>query len=302
MCLGVNPVLNPIVHNGYVCSFQEMPRKKKTKTSSVEERPNKEHLCPECKKPFLRKTDMVRHVEMKHLLVKRECRHCGTILGSVSALRRHLEKQHQIKLSTRPDDLDPEQWKMTPLDGNPIPERMEVSDGEGSSSRDTLTVRSILTDVSSSGGAASASFVPASSVARPAGPAGSTAPLRSGDSGSYIIPTEAEETENHPPTVEKLRVPIPSDQEISEGREQLQEWRKELIAAPRPIIKEFWLTRWRKQTPRLGFATRLAAEAMLDVAVIVTTKGQERTGSGHSISDQTWCSASTNQTLHGSAE
>ena len=213
-----------------------------------------------------------RRVEMKHLLVKRECRHCGTVLGSVGALRRHLEKQHQIKLSTRPDKLDPERWEMTPRDGNPIPESMEISDGEGNLSRDTLTVRSVLTDVGTSGGSVSASLVPATSVARPAVPAGSATPLRFGDSDGYVNPEDAGQTENHPPTVERSREPIPSDQEISEGREQLREWRKELIAAPRPIVKEFWMSRWRKQTPKLGFSTRLAAEAMLDVAVMTQRK------------------------------
>ena len=32
------------------------------------------------------------------------------------------------------------------------------------------------------------------------------------------------------------------------------------------------MSRWRKQTPKLGFATRLAAEAMLDVAVMMQRK------------------------------
>ena len=226
--------INNVVRNMSVRSLREMP-KKKTKTSSEAERKDKEHACPECKKPFLRKTDADRHFEMKHFLVKRECRHCGAVLGSVSALRRHLEKQHQVKLSTRPDILDPERWKMTPLGGNPNPERVETSEGGGNTSRDTLTVRSVLTDVGTSGGSASASLVPATSVARPAVPAGSATPLGFGDSDGYLNPEDAGQTENHPPTVERFRGLIPSDQGVLEGSEQLREWRKELIAALRPI-------------------------------------------------------------------
>ena len=59
----------------------------------------------------------------------------------------------------------------------------------------------------------------------------------------------------------------PSDQELRDGKEQLQEWRRELLAAPRPIVKEFWLARWKRQSPKLGWATAVATEAMVDMAM-----------------------------------
>ena len=295
------PNINPVVHNKCVCAFQIMP-KKKTKASSETERKNKEHACPECKKPFLRKTDADRHFEMKHLLVKRECRHCGTILGSVSALRRHLEKQHQIKLSTHPDSLDPERWKVTPLDENPIQEGMETSEVGESSSRDTLTVRSVLKDRGTNEGSAPTSLVPAASVAGRAIPASSSIPIGFGDPGGYTDPEASRRTEGHPPAVEGPRALLPSDQEVLEGREQLRAWKQELITAPRPIIEDFWLSRWRRQTPKLGFATRLAAEAMLDVAVMMQRTVKNKLDPAVAYETRPGCCASTYQTVYRIAE
>ena len=73
----------------------------------------------------------------------------------------------------------------------------------------------------------------------------------------------------------------PAEIEEREGRNQLQEWKVELLATPLPIDKKRWLTRWRKRSPRLGFATMLAAEVMLDVFIAVpktNTVGRETSG------------------------
>ena len=102
-----------VVQQGCVCSFQRMPKRKANKETATEP---KTVNCSECGKAFRSLTDVNRHVDMVHLLKKHDCHHCEVTLGSVSALRRHLEKQHRMKLSTRPKMLSSDQWRLVPVD------------------------------------------------------------------------------------------------------------------------------------------------------------------------------------------
>ena len=116
-----------MIHHVCVHSLQEMAKRDAEEDREVV---IKEALCPECGKKFQRQTDADRHFDMKHLLIKHDCLQCGTTLGSVSALRRHQNTQHQVKLSTRPGALSPNQWRFIPIE-----ETTSQGDMRGTSAR-----------------------------------------------------------------------------------------------------------------------------------------------------------------------
>ena len=265
-CTSLNEA-NPINCVQCLCVpvVKEMPKRKTTKDEGAEEK--KEAICPECKKVFQRPTDGNRHYEMKHLQIKRECRHCGSILGSVSALHRHLEVQHQIKLSTRPGILAPDQWKMIPVGEDAPPGGRGRSTDSPVQQHSEVTVRSVRTEPVASEGSSSVRLEREAPTPRRPAPARRSVVVGFDTEGGYASQENVRFGDLESPDVELDRIKLPTDIEVQEGKKQLREWRKEHIAAPRPIAREFWLSRWRKQSPKLGFATRLAAEAMLDMAV-----------------------------------
>ena len=267
-----------LIHHVGVHSLQEMAKRNAEEDKEVV---IKEAICPECGKKLQRQTDADRHFDMKLLLIKHDCHQCGTTLGSISALRRHLNPQHQVKLSTRPGALSPNQWRFIPID-----ETTPRGDMRGTSAR-RETVQSepdsqeVRTTQSMRTGSSTVTLPQEEVDARRSNTSVPPVVVRFDDDVGYTVASDSRHEPMNTTATGRFTILSPTEIEEREGRNQLQEWRAELLAAPLPIDKELWLTRWRERSPRLGFATMLAAEAMLDVFIAVpktNTMGRETSG------------------------
>ena len=220
--------------------------------------------CSECGKAFQRQTDANRHFDMVHLMIEHDCRHCGTTLGSVSALRRHLEVQHRVKLSTRPGTLPTSQWRLIPVEsataagaGGKVPDRHESAAVVNEPQR-------VCATRSASTMATPISLSREEGDVRRRSSTGIPVVVEFNAGRGYMVTSDPDQEPGGGPPRERSWMERSSEEEERVGRRQLEVWREELRSTFLPIDKEQWLTKWRGQSPRFGFSTLFAAEAMID--------------------------------------